>query len=350
MKRPPIEECRSRLERILGSTADGRLYGRMAAAAVFVALYVGAIDGKNRIRPTTVLWMCDEAAKRQSDGERQAWYEAALTNREAVAALLTQWGLEHHPWYADNSREPLRDEIFRGWQTVGAITRDESLATTSSKPQWSLDGGFAALFDTDLTGDNLRKAIEGWQREHLGPVGKARAEIARQLEASKTAVTVRLPDGQDRKLAAGESSVILKGVIEQFAVRALARPAVLLISESRTHVDVVDNKLLARLGLEVQADRLLPDALLFDAGPGDFWFVEVVFSDGAITSQRRAEFIKWAELHGIPGDRCRFLTAFLSRSVPIFRRVVPALAWGTFVWFLDEPEQMVLLEDLPERR
>jgi hypothetical protein len=125
---------------------------------------------------------------------------------------------------------------------------------------------------------------------------------------------------------------------------------VLFISESRTHVDVVDNKLLARLGLKVEADRLLPDALLFDAGPGEFWFVEVVFSDGAITTQRKADFLKWADLHGVPPDRCRFLTAFISRSAPTFRRLVSALAWDTFVWFLDEPDHMVRLEDLPERR
>jgi BsuBI/PstI restriction endonuclease domain/BsuBI/PstI restriction endonuclease HTH domain len=350
MKLPTLAQIRERLERIFALTGDGRLWNPMATKALFVAFYVGAVGGRNPMRPSTVLWMCDETAKRQGDDDRAAWYVAAMKGREAVVQLLGGWGVDHRPWYADNSREPLRDEIFPGWQGVGAMERDESGATTSSKGVWSLGARFANLFDPALVGGALDEAIAEWQAEHLGPVGRARAEIARQLAAAPTVITVRLPDGRQRELSAGGSSLILKGVIETFATRALEKPAVLFISESRSHVDVVDAKLLKGLGLVVEADRLLPDALLFDAGPGVFWFVEVVFSDGAITAKRKDEFILWSEVMGIDADRCRFLTAFLSRSVPPFRKLVPALAWGTLVWFLDEPGNVVRLEDLPERK
>jgi hypothetical protein len=50
----------------------------------------------------------------------------------------------------------------------------------------------------------------------------------------------------------------------------MAAPTVLAISESARKVDLVDGELLARLGLSVQADRLLPDAILFDVEPGLF--------------------------------------------------------------------------------
>ena len=38
-----------------------------------------------------------------------------MRSHEAVRDLIRSWGHEHKPWYQDNSREPLRDEIFRRW-------------------------------------------------------------------------------------------------------------------------------------------------------------------------------------------------------------------------------------------
>jgi hypothetical protein len=138
------------------------------------------------------------------------------------------------PWYGDNTRESIRDETFRGWARVGAMLEDPAVpSTTSPRPRWSLAPAFAAL-----------------------------------------GVEVALPGGGSRVLAPGESSLILAGVVEKLAPRLLAEPSVLFISESRRHVDVVDDQLLRHLGIRVRADRLLPDALLFDAAPGHFWFVD----------------------------------------------------------------------------
>lgn len=77
--------------------------------------------------------MCDMAIRHVADEERHAWYHAAMMSKRRVAALVASWGGEHSPWYGDNSREPLRNETFRGWQQHGAIRRDESIPTTSPK-------------------------------------------------------------------------------------------------------------------------------------------------------------------------------------------------------------------------
>lgn len=137
--------------------------------------------------------------------------------------------------------------------------------------------------------------------------------------------------------------------MEELAPRLLSQPAILFISESRQHLDVIDAKLLRDLGIEADLSRLLPDALLFDAGPGLFWFIEAVFTDGAIDEGRKAALEAWAQEQGIPPDRCRYVTAFVGRTALPFRRLVSSLAWGTHVWFLDEPDKIVRLEDLPER-
>jgi len=291
--------------------------------------------------------MCDEAAKRLGREERQAWYRAAVTSKTAVLRLLKSWQVVHRPWYADNSREPLRDETLDGWLRYQAVHRGTAAATTSPKPQWSLAADFAALFDPEIT-PALLHSIERWQAGHLGPVGLARGLVARQLAQAANDV-VQLPRNMLRQLAAGASSLILKGVIEELVPRILEEPAVLFISESRRPLDIVDDSLLRTLRLNIVPSSLLPDALIFDATAGTFWFVEVVATDGPIDEARKEKLLSWAVAQSIPTESCRFLTAFSSRLDPTFRRLVASLAWGTHVWFLDEPDKICSLEELPER-
>lgn len=297
-----------------------------------------------------VLWMCDGAAQRRRLTERRAWYDEALRGKRALAELLSRWGIRHEPWYGDNTREPLRDETFRSWAECGAILRDDAVPTTSPVPQWSLASDFAGLFDPRLRGDALEQAISAWRQTHLSAAGLARIAVAEQLSGPGAQVIVQMPGGATRSLAPGGSSLIIKGVIEQLAPRLLAQPSVLFVSESRERVDVVDGRLLERLGIDIDAARLLPDALLFDAGPGVFWFVEAVYTAGPIDEARKEALVEWAEAQKLHPNACRFLSAFVSRTSQPFRQQVAALAWGTHVWFLDEPTNVMRLEDLPERR
>ena len=341
--------CQERLALVFPEALPqrGRLVGALAAAGVFVCLYVESVGGDNPIRPTMVLWMCDESAARTDPESRRAWYEAARRGKRDLEQLLTRWGIRHRPWYADNTREPLRDETFRAWATYGAIIRDETVQTTSPRPQWSLAVDFAALFDPDLTGDDLAELVDDWRDDHLGAVGRARVALAEQLAGPGEQVVVQFPRGAGtRTLAPGPSSLILKGVVEQLAPRLLDQPAVVFISESRQHLHVIDERLLERLRLHVEESRLLPDALLFDGATGTFWFVEAVFTDGAIDESRKRDLLIWAGAQAIESERCRFVTAFTGRTAAAFRRHVATLAWGTFAWFLDEPTRILRLDDL----
>jgi hypothetical protein len=285
---------------------------------------------------------------RRARARRREWYEAAVTSHDAVRELLTAWGVQHQPWYAENSRETLRDEVFREWARLGAIERDEAIPTTSSRPAWSLVGDFASLFDPKVSGRRLDKAIEAWQNAHLGPVGLARRAISRQRAQAGHAVQIELPSGPRRSLRPGDSSLILKGIIEELAPRLMQEPSVLAISESARKVDLLDAELLETLGLTIQADRLLPDAILFDGGAGEFWFVEAVATDGEINETRKAELLSWAQEQGISEESCGFVSGFLSRRHDAFRRRVSRISWGTLAWFLDEPDKVFRLEDLPE--
>ena len=213
-------------------------------------------------------------------------------------------------------------------------------------PQWSLAQDFATLFDPAIAGDDLAERIDDWQDDHLGAIGRVRIALSRQLAAPGAQVVVDMPGGSRRTLPPGGSSLILKGVIEQLVPRLFDEAAVLFISESRKRIDVVDARLLDRLGIELDTGRLLPDALLFDAGPGLFWFVEAVLTAGPIDEIRKRALERWATDQGIPVDQCHYLKAFMGRTAGPFRTLGASLAWGTSVWFLDEPDKIVRLEKL----
>ena len=319
-----------------------------AAAAVAAMLYVDAVvpdsgptlEETYWARPTTCLWLSDEAYSRTNDDDRLAWREAASKRRATVVALLKDWGHPLNAWYADNSRETLRDETLPGWLGFGALRDRPGVKTTSSYGRWALTESFADLFDPDLDGKALTEAVEAWISSHMTPGDRYRIRRAREMGRRDVSVIVNLPDGSTRNLEPGEASMILKGVVEDWAPRRLAEPEVLTISEPGNKILLADGATLAEIGLLINVSTLLPDALLVDLGAEPrpkFWLVEAVSSDGPIDEDRKAALLRWAEDQRIPPGDCEFLTAFASRHHPSARKRLKDLAAGTFAWYADEP-------------
>lgn len=49
----------------------------------------------------------------------------------------------------------------------------------------------------------------------------------------------------------------------------------------------------------------------------------------------------WQDGYGFPAEHLAFVTAYLDRSEPVFKRTVDALAWGTFAWFASESRRLI---------
>jgi hypothetical protein len=333
-----------RLRKIFPREAfDTDLSSPISAAGVAALIYVGAVDaGDDTVwaRPSTALWMQDEVLSECAlDEQRIAWGVAAMRDREKVSALLNSWGLTFKQWYAQDSRESLRDDSWKSLYNNNAMVSKPGVKTTSSAPRWALADHFADLFDPELDGDELDTAISAWVDTHMTTSARARAMAVRESARATEAVRVTFPDGSVRLLEPGNASLILKGVVEEWAPRKLHTPLVLAISEPGEKQAYVDGQRLRRLGLSISVTQLLPDALLADGGPeGRFWIIEVVHSDGPIHEKRKAELIEWAAAHGIPADQLGFLTAFENRNAGPAKRRLKDLAAGTSAWFRDEPE------------
>jgi hypothetical protein len=313
----------------------------LAASTVFAALYIGAIEGSGRfLGPVHVYRMTDEQAASSTDADRQAYAAAALKRGGQVAG---------NRWYADNTRESIRDETLRdGLVSVGAVTRREDLPTTSGLPRYALKENFAALFDPVLQGEDLEAAIAAFQVANLSKSALARVAIIRAgATAGAAGVLVTFPNGETRQLMPGPSSIIARAVVEEFAGRFLESPAVLWLSESGNKVVVRDDSIANAIGLKIEADRNLPDLILADLGPTEplIVFVEVVATDGAVTPRRREAMHALTDAAGFDRRHVAFLTAYQDRASAGFKKTVSQLAWGTFAWFVSEPDQLVILRD-----
>ena len=202
--------------------------------------------------PLTVIQarMTDEQAARTDRENRLAWARESLKPRkESITGR----------WYAQNTREPIRDETLRNCLiTTGAVIERKDLPTTSAKPRYALKEDFTSLFDPALAGEALHKEIYAWQERRLSSEALARVRLMHKglaTSSSQDRILVRFPNGETRKMAPGPSSMITKAVIEDFAPRFLGAPGVLWISESGDHVVARDDDLSRSIGLDFQVDR-----------------------------------------------------------------------------------------------
>ena len=339
----PREEVHARLQDIFPEGTPHRTYctRMLAASTVFTALYIGAVDGEEGwLGPKHVYRMTDEQATREvGDAARQAY---------AVDILKPGGFAEGARWYQDNTREPIRDETLReGLVAMGAVIERTDLPTTSSKPRYALRQDFADLFDPGLEGEALAAAIAAWSRAHLNPGALARIAIVRGgASQAQDQVLVHLPNGESHRMKPGPSSVITKAVIEAFAPRFLGNPTVLFVSESGAKVVARYDDMARKIGLNIQADKNLPDVILADIA-GDhplLVFVEVVATDGPINERRKTALAALAAEAGFPVEHVAYVTAFLDRSRSPFKKAVDGLAWGSYAWFAAEPERLIVFD------
>lgn len=343
-KVPSLQTIAARLPQIFPEGIEHRNYliRDLAAKTVFVMFYAGAVEGLDRwIRPNQVTIMTDEQAAKTLIKERLAWVEFTLSTSKAKRDVKG--------WYATDTREPIRDETIRfGLLSVGAATERKGLAVTSSSPRYALRKEFAALFDESLSGKVFETLASEWREKHLSKSALARQELVRRgvaVVADADKVRVAFPNGEARLLSPGPSSIISKAVVEKFAHRFLYEPAVLWLSESSNKVVARDDELAKKVGINIQAEKNLPDIILVETGGKEilFVFVEVVATDGPINQRRRDTLLDITLRAGYDQQHVAFLTAFEDRAASAYKKAVSELAWGSFVWFMSEPDHIVVL-------
>jgi hypothetical protein len=339
----PVATIAARLPLIFpeGTPNRGYCIRDLAARTIFAALYIGAVEGSGRyFGPVHVYRMTDEQAEIAVPAARTDYIKAVLGRGGPISGRR---------WYADNTREPIRDETLRdGLVAVGAVTQREDLPTTSGLPRYALRPDFAALFDPALGDSALEQSVTIFQNRYLSKSALARVSIMMAgAAAGATGPLVTFPSGETRQLAPGPSSLISKAVVEIFAKAFLREPAILWLSESGNKVLVRDDKIAAAIGLKIEPDKNLPDLILADLGgcTARLLFVEVVATDGAVTERRREALLALTRAAGFSDEHVAFLTAYQDRQSAGFKKTVSQLAWGSFAWFMSEPDHLIAMID-----
>jgi hypothetical protein len=338
---PSVEEVARRLSMIFTKELDpnGYILRDIGAKTVFVMLYSFSVQGRNWIRPSIVTCMTDEQAQVKEENIRYEWLSNTLNRKSKEKDIPGRW-------YKENTRESIRDETIRTMVHLGAVVEKPNLPTTSPAPRYSLQTEFVELFNPSLDNDELERAIEKWREKNLSAIARARVAISKNMSASiDDGVLVNLPNGEVRKLTSGPSSEIAKAVVEQMAKMFLKEPAVLLISESARKIVVNDERLCSAIGFNIDVKKVLPDIIMVDLGMKKplIVFVECVATDGPISDRRKKELISIAEEAGFSEKDCTYVTAFKDRTDQVSRKLIPSIAWGTFVWYATEPVSIIYM-------
>lgn len=346
MSLPPIaswQEISARLPVIFPQGTPNRDHSiwDIAAKTIYVMLYSGAIEGRDYwLRPDQITRMTDVQADLTDDAARLSWAKDSTKPGKGEIAGR---------WYAVNTRESIRDDTIRyALIQNGAVIERSGLATTSPTGRYALQAKLAELFDPSLDETTFKAKADSWREKHLNKGALARIAVNRQgAVADGERLLVKFPNGETRAMAPGPSSDITKAVVEVFAPSFLAKPGVIWLSESSNKVVARDDQLAKSIGLNIAMDKHLPDIVLVDLGPEHplLVFIEVVATDGPVNEPRRKALLDLATHAGFSAQNVAFVTAYLDRSVPAFKKTVDGLAWGSYAWFASEPDRIVEFAD-----
>ena len=339
----PRKEILKRLQLIFPEGTPHRAYcvRELSASTVFVMLYIGALEGSNvYLCPKHVYKMTEKQSKQLDEASRKKYAEDVLVPGHKIRG---------NRWYADNTRESIRDETLReGFMQVGAVVSKKDVATTSSKGRYLLKKQFAELFSPDFSNEQLKSLIVEWQKNNLSTGALARIALLKGTGLdNEEGVLVEFPNKETRKLSAGLSSVLSKAVIENFAINFFEKPVVLWLSESGKKVVARDDQLAKKIGIEVNASVNLPDIILVDLTSSAILivFIEIVATDGAITNRRKEAMYNITDAAGFKRSEVMFVTVFQDKNSQAFRKAFENVTSNSLIWFSSEPNNVFILKE-----
>lgn len=337
------KEIDKRLKAVFPEGTPQRAYliRDLSVSTIYVMLYIGAIEDNDIFLGPQHVYKMTIKQSRMTDDDSRSKYASEIIKPGSRASGKR--------WYADNTRESIRDETLRdGLVPLGGVLTKPGIPPTSMKPRYALKKEFASLFNPNLTGFELLAAIEVWQKKNLTTGAIARVKILKEINLdSKHEVLVTFPNQETRKLSAGLSSQISKLVIEEFSKRFLNNPAVLWLSESGNKEPIRDVELAKKIGIEINAAEELPDIIIVDLDSNglSLLFIEVVATDGAITNRRKEALFKITDKAMFKRSDIIFLTAYKDRNSPAFKKTISEVTWNSLVWFASDPCNIFVLKE-----
>lgn len=151
-----------------------------------------------------------------------------------------------------------------------------------------------------------------------------------------TRIPLRTPDGKELVLSGGMHSLLIKGIVEEFAPRFAPGAVLVYAGDTGAKWGQFDEALLSKLGVTVDAHGKMPDVVLYHPEKNWLILVEAVTSHGPVDGKRHAEL---ATLFADSSAGLVYVTALPSKTV--MTRYLAEIAWETEVWVSDSPSHLI---------
>lgn len=175
---------------------------------------------------------------------------------------------------------------------------------------------------------------KGELKEYLS-IHKTLAEMyAKEREMLR--VPLKVKDGGEITLSAGDHSLLIKAIVEEFAPRFISGGRLVYVGDTGDKYGYFDAELLAELGVELDNHGKLPDVVIYAEENNWLFLIESVTSHGPVDSKRHTEL---EQLFASCTAGRVYVSAFPNRKV--LMRYLEFIAWETEVWVADAPTHMV---------
>lgn len=149
-------------------------------------------------------------------------------------------------------------------------------------------------------------------------------------------IPVKLKNGLEIKLSAGDHSELIKEIVENFSPRFIPNSDLVYVGDTGNKYGYFDTDLLKNLGVELDNHGKLPDVVIYDGNRNWLILVESVTSHGPVDSKRHSDL---TNLFNSSTAGLVFVSAFPNKKV--FLRYMTEISWETEVWVADAPTHMI---------
>lgn len=234
--------------------------------------------------------------------------------------------------YAPNTRETFRRQTLHQFVDGGLVLYNPDKpdrAVNSPKACYQITPELHAVLCTYNT-PIWKKEIENWL--------KCRKTLAAQYAMVRDMhmIPLRLDDGTEIKLSAGDHSKLIHDIVSEFGPRFVPGSQVIYLGDTGAKEDFFRKERLAELGVKVDRKGKLPDVVLY--WPERDWLIliESVTSHGPVDGKRHSELAKLFQ-EATPG--LVYVTAFPDRKT--MGKYLADISWETEVWVAEAPTHMI---------
>src|SRR5437879_5664120 len=111
-------------------------------------------------------------------------------------------------------------------------------------------------------------------------------------ERAMAMVPLKVKDGAEITLSAGDHSLLIKAIVEEFAPRFVCGGRLIYIGDTGDKYGYFDRDLLAELGIVLDNHGKLPDVVVYSEKSNWLFLIESVTSHGPVDSKRHTELEK----------------------------------------------------------